>query len=219
MYKELENYVGDSLTYRKICDICNLKYQKGNSKISQIKDIQRYFEINKVKTRYNFIRKYDNPLPKDDMRKYTSRDNAGYRKEYRGYLLTENEDNLNGVYAIVNNGEIYVGSTCDSFRSRFQSHINGKQKHTKEMIQNGGVFQILWVSDIEDEIIIREIEQMYIDYFMANPDWKVINIKEETVCLSEKTKYKNRTIKVDERQYELALEILHQNGIMIGDVE
>ena len=195
--------------YKAICEWLGVKPASGNTKISHMKEFDRYCKYHKEGNKFVIDEVYDEIQEKEDNRKSMLRDNAGY-------LLTEDEDDLIGVYAIANGNAIYVGSTCDSFRNRFNGHKNGKQQHTKEMIQDGGVFQILWTSDVEDENIIRSIEQMYIDYFMASPYWKVINRKEETVCLSEKTKYKNKTIKVDERQYELALEILRQNGIIIG---
>lgn len=195
--------------YKSICEWLGVEPSTGKSKQLHLKDFERYCLYHKEGQKFIIDEVFEEPHEKIDKRKCLLRDNTGY-------LLTKNEDDLIGVYAIAKDNEIYIGSTCDGFRNRFNGHKNGKQQHTKEMIQDGGVFQILWISDIEDENIIRSIEQMYIDYFMANPDWKVINIKEETVCLSEKTKYKNKIIKVDERQYELALEILRQNGIMIG---
>lgn len=200
--------------YKAICEWLGVKPASGNTKISHMKEFDRYCKYHKDGNKFIIDEVYDVPRDKVDRRENNSC--RRYRKEYKGYLPTEYEDGLSGVYAIVNSDEIYVGSTCEGFRSRFRSHTNGKQEHTKKMLQDGGIFQILWVSDVEDETIIRSVEQMYIDYFMVNPDWKVINRKEETVCLSEKTRYKNKTIKVDERQYELALEILRQNGIMIG---
>lgn len=200
--------------YKAICEWLRVKPASGNTKISHMKEFDRYCTYHKEGNKFVIDEVYDIPMDKVDKRE----NNGGrvYRKEYKEYLPTEDEDCLNGVYAIAKDNEIYIGSTCDSFRSRFKGHKTGKQEHTKRMIQDGGVFQILWISDVEDENIIRSVEQMYIDYFMASPDWKVINRKEETVCLSEKTKHKNKIIKVDERQYELALEILRQNGIIIG---
>lgn len=220
MYKQLEEYVGSSITYKQMCEVLNLKYYSGGkSKQLQIKDIGRYYELYKVKTKHMIVSKRECVLEKQDKRKDTSGNNAGYRKEYDGYNVEKNRDNDNGVYCIALNENLYIGSTGTTFRKRFQAHIGGKngQPHTKEMLNNGGLFQELWISDVDDEYIIREVEQMYIDYFMANKYWSIANRMEETVCLSEKKKrYKNKTIKVDERQYELALEILKEHGIMIG---
>ena len=44
MYEVLDDYVGkeEGLTYKKLCEILDLKYYKGGtSKMAQIKDIER----------------------------------------------------------------------------------------------------------------------------------------------------------------------------------
>lgn len=215
MYDKLNNYIGEMITYKQMCEILGLKYYTGGkAKKLQIEDIFRYYDIEKIKTKYMIHDKYETPYAKEDKRK-----SSELKKHYDKYVVDKNQDNDIGVYCIATHDSIYIGSTIDSFRRRFLCHKNNRwsQKHTKKMLDNGALFQILWASDVEDEYIIRQVEQMYIDYFMASPDWKLMNRYEETVCLSEKKKkYKNKTIKVDERQYELALEILKQNGIMIG---
>lgn len=224
MENELKNvkiYKGQVIkNIREVCEILDMKYSPSGSCMRIIiREFDRYCKYHKDKHSFVIDEVYlEAKPPKEDMRKYTSGNNAGYRKYYDGYTISAEDDVLKGVYAIALNNEIYIGSTHTSFRKRFLSHISGScnQPHTKDILANGGIFQILWKSDIDDEYLIRKVEQEYIDYFMSNPDWKVINRKEETVCLSEKTKYKNKIIKVDERQYELALQILKDNGIMVG---
>lgn len=76
MYERLDKYIGEMITYKSICEVCELKYQKGNGKDAQIKDIQRYYKLDKVKTKYHVIEKYKDPLPKDDKRSETSASNS-----------------------------------------------------------------------------------------------------------------------------------------------
>lgn len=207
---------------REVCEILGMNYSASGSCMRIIiRELDRYCEYHKDGHKFVIDMVYSTVKPpKEDMRKYTSGNNAGYRKYYDGYTIGAEEDGLKGVYAIVLNDQIYIGSTYTTFRKRFSSHKSGScnQRHTKDMLDNGGTFQILWSSDVDDEYIIREVEQMYIDYLMTNPSLTLVNRREETVCVSERTKYKNKIIKVDERQYELAIRILTENGIMIGGV-
>lgn len=69
MYDKLDDYIGESLTYKQMCETLGSKYQKGNGKDSQLKDIQRYYQLEKVKTKYKIIEKYEEPLEKEDNRR------------------------------------------------------------------------------------------------------------------------------------------------------
>lgn len=195
--------------YKAICEWLDVKPASGNTKISHMKDFDRYCKYHKDGNKFVIDEVYDMPL---------ERENNRYLIE-KEYIVESQSNRLNGVYTIALDDSLYIGSTISGFRGRFHQHKFGSQRHTKEMLDKGALFQVLWGSEVEDEYIIREAEQMYIDYFMANKDWNLVNKKEETICLSEKKKkYKNKTIKIDERQYELALQILKDNGIMIeGD--
>ena len=71
MYEVLDDYVGkeEGLTYKKLCEILDLKYYKGGtSKMAQIKDIERYYKMEKVKTKYKIIEKRKSPIEKTDNR-------------------------------------------------------------------------------------------------------------------------------------------------------
>lgn len=69
MYEKLEGYINQELTYKKICEITGLKYIGGRAKTCQIEDIERYFKVEKNKTKYLLIEKYETPLEKEDKRK------------------------------------------------------------------------------------------------------------------------------------------------------
>lgn len=76
MYQQLEDYIGDSITYKSMCEVTGIKYQKGNGKEAQLKDIQRFFKLEKVKTKYTIAEKYAVPLEKEDGRSETSANNG-----------------------------------------------------------------------------------------------------------------------------------------------
>lgn len=76
MYEQLDNYIGELISYKSICEETGIKYQKGNGKDSQLKDIQRYYQLEKVKTKFRVIEKYEAPLEKEDGRSETSAENG-----------------------------------------------------------------------------------------------------------------------------------------------
>lgn len=77
MYDKLNNYIGEFLTYKQLCEILELKYYAGGkSKQLQIGDIQRYYELEKIKTKYRIIMKRESVIPKVDRRSETSANNS-----------------------------------------------------------------------------------------------------------------------------------------------
>lgn len=76
MYDKLNNYIESSVSYKQLCEILELKYQKGNGKEAQLKDIKRYYNIDKIKTKYHILNKYAIPLDKEDGRSETSANNS-----------------------------------------------------------------------------------------------------------------------------------------------
>ena len=91
MYQELENYIGQQLTYKKICEILHIEPKTGNTKISQIKDISRYYKIAKEKTKFVIEEKYNIPLENENIR------NTKYGNDIETillYKLQEEEDNI-----------------------------------------------------------------------------------------------------------------------------
>lgn len=130
----------------------------------------------------------------------------------------EERDNI-GVYYILKDNDIYIGSTIAGFRKRFQEHNWGYDelmRHTYEMLKNGAEFHILHdMTGIEDEILIRQVEDEYIQYFINNTDYNVINKKENAYSLTEKIRpLKNKVIKIREDKYEQAIQLLIDNGLL-----
>lgn len=67
---KLEKYIGNTLSYKDITGILDIKYSKngGNIKIKQLNEIQTYYKLEKVNRKYKIIEKYDTPIPYVDNR-------------------------------------------------------------------------------------------------------------------------------------------------------
>ncbi|MGL5328696.1 MAG: hypothetical protein ACRDD7_05460, partial [Peptostreptococcaceae bacterium] len=67
--KLLENYIGDTVTYKQLTELLQIKYYKGgDSKTRQLNEIQSYYRLEKIKTKYLIVEKYDTPIPITDNR-------------------------------------------------------------------------------------------------------------------------------------------------------
>lgn len=125
-----------------------------------------------------------------------------------------------GIYYIIKDNNIYIGSTMTGFRKRFLAHYNGynnKIEYTYEMLQNGADFYILYdMTGIEDEILTRRIEQEYINYFKNYTDYNVLNVNDTTKSTTKKNKIKYKTLKLKliESEYEQAIQLLRDNGLL-----
>lgn len=87
-------------------------------------------------------------------------------------------------------------------------------QHTYEMLHQGATFNILDdISKIEDEALVRMIENEYIQYFINNTDFNVVNKKENAYSLKEK-KEKYKTLKIKESKYKQAIQLLVYNGLL-----
>ena len=209
MYDELNNYIGQELTYKNMTEILGMKYYKGgSSKIRQLKEIQCYYKLKKKKNKYKIIKKYETPLKREN-----ARENGNNTK----YKWLQDEKYLrHGVYYIVDEfNNIYIGSTRVSFKSRLRSHLSTNNAcESKYVVCNNYHFGILFdMTDIEDDELIRKIETIYIEYFKSLNKYNVVNTKIERCNIP--IKYKN--IKVKENEYFKAIEILINNGISIKD--
>lgn len=143
------------------------------------------------------------------------------KKKFPQFLPNEEYNNSIGIYKIVLDNKIYIGSTVSGFRYRFLSHKNkGNKLETRQLLEQGAVFDIIQVCDGMEESEIRQIENEWIEEFRNNPDWIVINqvdhvrIKGEQHGKSQNIP-DNKIIRVKREDYDSALEILEREGIGI----
>lgn len=205
--------------YKELCRLLDWEIESGNSKKSQLKELDRYYTYYKEGQKFIIDEVFQEPKEKEDFRKYNGGGHTGYFKQYDELNIKKTEYDNIGVYYILKDNNIYIGSTVSGFRQRFREHYNGYDelmKHTYELLQDGGNFNILFdMTRIEDEVLIRQVEDEYIQYFKNNTNYNVINKKENAYSITERTKpLVNKIIRVREDKYEQAIQLLIDNGLL-----
>jgi len=149
---------------------------------------------------------YDTPLPKEDGR-LDGHFRAGIINTYDVPKVLSNKT---GVYKIQHNNMVYVGSTKVGFRVRYTQHCRGYSgmEHTRNLLDNGGIYSIIWIANDNDtEQAIRKKEQYYLELYRSR-GYIIVN-KEDVI----KSKIKN--IRLREKDYRKAVQILSDQGIKI----
>ena len=205
---------------KEICAKTGIEYKDNNNgRKAIIKQIERFYLLERDGNGYWIKEKYDVPKDKIDNRK----NNSGHhrKKYYSNFNISEENENKIGVYTIILDNKIYIGSTIVGFRHRFKEHIKyNNLLPTKNMLENGGIFTILEICDRLDEPTVRRIENQYIQEYRNNENWDVINKRDAwSFQKSLKIKYKKikikyKMIKVKQDNYEDAIKLLEHNGFI-----
>lgn len=204
--------------YKEMCNLLGEKVMAGNSKNSQLKEWERYFEYHKQGYSFIIDNIFETPLEKVKNNYHKGRFgelSIGW-KNFKNLNIKNCESDNIGVYSIVKDDEIYIGSTVAGFRKRFKQHRYGNEgmEHTKELIAKGGIFSILVdMTGIDDVDLIRSVEDYFIKYYENNPNWISVNNKKSS--WSDNIVYKN--IKVTEDNYIEAIKLLIKSGLI--DIE
>ena len=193
--------------YKELCALLGAEFkQGGNSRTAQLKEFARYFDWEKSGQKFLITDIYDTPLPKEDGR-LDGHFRAGIINTYDVPKVLSNKT---GVYKIQHNNMVYVGSTKVGFRARYTQHCRGYSgmEHTRNLLDNGGIYSIIWVANDNDtEQTIRKKEQYYLELYRSR-GYIIVN-KEDVI----KSKIKN--IKLREKDYRKAVQILSDQGIKI----
>ena len=198
--------------YRELCKLLNTKEKAGDSKKAQLKEIQRYIKYKKRKYEFIIEEIYEEPLAKIDKRKETGKNNS--RKDFTQFKIPIEKENNNGIYAIILDKDIYIGSTIAGFRYRFYIHNNIANKlKTYNMLQNGAEFIELESLNNVEEPLVRKIEGNYIKYYKDRPEWNVINENDTHSFTVKKDKKKYKSIKVNINDIDKAYKVLVENNI------
>ena len=213
--------------YKVLCELLGEPVKTGGSKSIQMKNIERYMRLTKEK--YSFIVEeiYAEPIPKVDGRKNPIRRTANNRRNFKQFKIPIELENKKGVYKITQGNYIYIGSTFrdEGFRARFRGHLYKTNKTiTRDMLLKGGKFESIWMCDdnLEDEYIVREIEEYFIKYFKEKTNLNVVNSKDKTYITRQTpntNKYKPdkkvrySTIKIKLEDYSKVIQILKENNI------
>lgn len=167
--------------------IKNGYFQNKKDKDRFIEELNKYckFSIDSNTKKYNISEVFDTPKIINKLKRYSQ------------LKIKDNEYNDVGVYAIILQNNIYIGSTTIGFRNRFLQHLKWEKLSTKQMLLNDGEFIILYKSlkNEKSEIFIRNKEKELIDEYKNNENWNVIN--KNNPYLYNKTNEKNIYFKTD----------------------
>ena len=160
--------VGDILNYKNLCELLHQPYYRGNQKMSQMKEFQRYFNFEKIDRKLFIKEIYDECKSKECRSSYIN---------YEQFLPNYEDGKKKGVYIIQKDNKVYIGSTIVSFRKRFLEHMDKKTKPIiHDMLYNGATFSVLWFANENDEeYIIRNKEEQYIKYYSSLSQYDVVN--------------------------------------------
>jgi len=201
--------------YKKLCEILEENIKTGGAKINQLNYWNDYFKYHKDGNKFIIDEIYIEPLEKIDERKKKS-GGANNRKEFPNFLISKEDETKIGVYKIVLNNNIYIGSTIASFRKRFLEHNNEKYNNvpfTSNMLKEGAIFKILELCEGLTEIQIRTKENQYIKQYREDDSWNIINSR-GAWDYAKKQKFKTIKIQVKEEDYENVLMFLQENNLV-----
>lgn len=154
---------------------------------------------------------YSKPLPIEDGRK-----NVGFKVESDNYRVPIEHVKSNGIYRIICGNEVYIGSTRRGFRRRFIEHLNaGQQPATKDLLDRGGLFELVEVMNdsSKEEVFMRE--DYYIELYSKDSSYVVVNKQLATITLPKPPKPKYKKVMIVKEDYDLALSILKAHGIKL----
>lgn len=217
--------------YRDLCKVLDWEITGGNTKKKQLRILRELCKYEKRGNAFVIKEIYNVKNVCLDMRGKAIGIDSNSWKEYEQLKISYEERESIGIYYILKDNDIYIGSTTWGFRNRFLQHYHGYDelmKHTYDLLQNGGEFHILYdMTGIEDEPLIRRVEDEYIQYFKNTTNYNVVNKKENAWSVTEKKKnkvmkpkqnkkikYKTLKVKIKEDKYEQALELLRSNGLL-----
>ena len=145
-------------------------------------------------------------------------------KKLLSYGISHEDLYKKGVYAIILDNKIYIGSTIVSFLDRYGQH---KEKtnplKTRDMLEQGAIFKILQICEDMTEEQVRVTEDNWIKEYRNNSQWEVIN--KTNVKIKGKTKpkpipkVKYKKVKINELDYSKAIELLIKNGIDLVELK
>lgn len=185
--------------YKVLCELLGEKVKGGKSKVLQLQDLERYIKYEKDGNAFIIKDVHSEPKHKVNKRpSYIGAKNPN-RKDFGEFKIPEKLERRNGIYKIIYKNDIYIGSTLqeNGFRNRFLQHRHkNNTTYTRTMLLNGGKFEILWMCEenLEDEYIVRTLEEYFIRYYKENSSYNVINTKNVTNLYNNKTSVEERAL-------------------------
>ncbi len=196
--------------YKELCKLLEIPIKTGNTKIKQEKELSEYIEYHKEGHKFIIDKIRDKPL----VRKYNNgKERKKFLVKYKNLHINKELYNSIGVYKITLDNDIYIGSTVSGFRKRFMKHrYSDNVLPTKNMLENGAIFEIIEICDGMTEPEIREIENIWIEYYKSKSEWNVINSNHAWSFTEKIKKHTFKNIKIDSEYYDKAVQLLIRNG-------
>ena len=204
--------------WKEICEAMEWKTTGGTYKKARLKELESMCSYHKNGQQIVIDEIYTKRKDIIDNRGKNKNSHNNKRFNFEKFKIDKKDENNIGVYRIINydTKEVYIGSTIRGFRSRFREHYNcydNRMPHTYNLLNNGGVFEIIESMNNSTEKEIRLREQYYIDRYNENNNYILINNRYE-VCYNGKKKHFAK-IKIEDKYLDLATKLLNENGIEI----
>ena len=211
-------------SWREICSAMGWDTTGGSYKKARLKKLESLCSFDRLGNKYIIKEIYDTPKDIEDGRG-KSCNNKGKGKNINkllSYGISYEDMNKKGIYAIILDNKIYIGSTINNFLSRYGQH---KEKRnllkTRDMLEQGATFKILQICEHMTEEQVRVIEDNWIKEYRNNSQWEVINKTNVKIKgkRKPKPKVKYKKVKINELDYSKAIELLTKNGIDLVELK
>lgn len=157
-------------SYKELCDTLEILSTGGGTKQKHLKAFKECvdYTVDGRKFIIHKIKKYNIKIVEGRGNNPNSHNNrANKLKTYSNMLIPEKEWDDVGVYKIAQGDKIYIGSTTAGFRTRFMKHRqkDSDNHRTRNMINNGGIFEIIENMTGKSKSEIRKAETMWIKQY------------------------------------------------------
>jgi len=225
--------------YSKMCELLGDKVKSGGAKLLHLQELKRYVEWDMDGNAFVITKKYHKPKALTENKQRQIKINKEkFKTNHPNFKICYHTKDCAGVYIIVLGNTVYIGSTVNFYNRYTQHKSNLNIYPTKELMDNGATFNLLWLyvesehidyNDFQDDDviedckknlkieIIRKKEIEYIKEFYKNKDIFLINsahardkqkIKIETI-----QKLKLCKIYINLCDFDDAITILEENNI------
>lgn len=134
------------IKYKELIKVFNLEFKEGGYRKRQISKLQRLYEININKTLYTFIREYSEE----------EKELKQVRPLPINFKILKKNKNRGGIYIIIFNNDVYIGQTNNLIVRYYQHKAGYNQCDTKNMLKNGGNFELLEFEDDLEKRLLKE---------------------------------------------------------------
>ena len=192
--------------YKELCKLLEINVSSGNGKIAQVKNLGTYCKYHKEG--YKIII--------DEIYKERKKRENNHYKKYPNFKVSEEDFTSIGIYKIQLCNNVYIGSTVEGFRARYQRHIDKSNTlPTRELLRNGAEFTILEKCNGMTEPEVRNIENEWIRVYSENPKYTLVNKFEAQSLEKKPPKPKYKRLKVREEDYEELIRFIEENNLRV----